>query len=107
MDTRKIIESAFDELNRNYSVTQYDFSTDWLGKSKSYYGYLKSSGAQAGNEVLLAIWGEALRRKRDAEYLAGLSTKPVIRLSHKNRAEYYSNMANEVQGKLRDAALEN
>ena len=58
-----IIDETYVKLNKELNVTGYDYSTNWLKRSKSYYAYLKSSGAKASNDVLLGILGEALRRK--------------------------------------------
>jgi len=43
-------------------MSAYEYSTDWLKKSKGYYAYLKSSGEEAGYDAVLGLYGEALKR---------------------------------------------
>ena len=39
-------------------MTEYDFSTEYLEKSKTYFAYLKCTGADASSEALLNLWGK-------------------------------------------------
>ena len=37
-------------------LTEKEYSTNYLGRCKSYYAYLKSTGKQPSTEVLLQLW---------------------------------------------------
>ena len=39
-------------------LTEKDYSTNYLGRCKSYYAYLKSTGKQPSTEVLLQLWAQ-------------------------------------------------
>ena len=39
-------------------LTEKEFSTNYLGRCKSYYAYLKSTGKQPSTEVLLQLWAQ-------------------------------------------------
>lgn len=61
---RKVIADAYDHLHEHNLVdSQYQFSKDWLKKSKSYFGYLKCSGAETNAEVCLNLWAECRRQR--------------------------------------------
>ena len=57
-----IVDITYEKLNNTIGISKYEYSEDWLKKSKSYYAYLNSTGAEASYDVLLGIWGEALGR---------------------------------------------
>ena len=39
-------------------LTEKDYSTNYLGRCKSYYAYLKSTGKQPSTDVLLKLWAQ-------------------------------------------------
>ena len=41
-----------------HDLTEKDYSTRYLGRCKSYYAYLKSTGRQASTDVLLKLWAQ-------------------------------------------------
>lgn len=50
------LDDAFETLREHRLVwSQYQFSTQWLGRSKSYYAYLKSSGSAPSAQALLTL----------------------------------------------------
>ncbi len=50
------LEKAFEALKQCRLVwSQYEFSRDWLGRSKSYYAYLKSSNAVPSTDALATL----------------------------------------------------
>ena len=53
-----IIEHAYTALANTgeLHLTEKDYSTNYLGRCKSYYAYLKSTGKQPSTEVLLQLW---------------------------------------------------
>ena len=53
-----IIENTYKTLANTgeLDLTEKDYSTKYLGRCKSYYAYLKSTGKQASTYVLLKLW---------------------------------------------------
>ncbi len=61
---RNVIEETYNHLHQHNLVkSQYQFSKDWLKMSRSYFGYLKSSGAETNADVCMNLWGECRRQK--------------------------------------------
>ena len=49
-------------------LTEKDYSTRYLGRCKSCYAYLKSTGRQASTDVLLKLWAQLrLAEKKDTK----------------------------------------
>ena len=55
-----IIEHTYTALvnTGELHLTEKDYSTNYLGRCKSYYAYLKSTGKQPSTEVLLQLWAQ-------------------------------------------------
>ena len=53
-----IIENTYKTLANTgeLDLTEKDYSTNYLGRCKSYYAYLKSTGRQASTDVLMKLW---------------------------------------------------
>ena len=63
-----IIENTYKTLANTgeLDLTEKDYSTNYLGRCKSYYAYLKSTGRQASTDVLLKLWAQLrLAEKKD------------------------------------------
>ena len=54
-----IVRDTYEQLRRDYAMSEYDFSENWLKKSKGYFAYLKCTGSQPSLEAILALYGEA------------------------------------------------
>ncbi len=50
-----IVENLYEQLHREYRLSQYDYSKHWLKKGKGYFAYLQSSKSKANVDVLLAV----------------------------------------------------
>ena len=55
-----IIETTYKTLANTgeLDLTEKEYSTNYLGRCKSYYAYLKSTGKQASTDVLLKLWAQ-------------------------------------------------
>ena len=53
-----IIETTYKTLANTgqHDLTEKEYSTNYLGRCKSYYAYLKSTGRQASTDVLMRLW---------------------------------------------------
>ena len=65
-----IIENTYKTLANTgeHDLTEKDYSTNYLGRCKSYYAYLKSTGRQASTDVLLKLWAQLrLAERKDTK----------------------------------------
>ena len=64
-----IIEHTYKELANTgeLRLTEKDYSTNYLGRCKSYYAYLKSTGRQASTDVLLKLWAQLRLAEKQAK----------------------------------------
>ena len=65
-----IIENTYKTLANTgeLHLTEKDYSTNYLGRCKSYYAYLKSTGKQPSTEVLLQLWAQLrLAERKDTK----------------------------------------
>ena len=63
-----IIENTYKTLANTgeLDLTEKEYSTRYLGRCKSCYAYLKSTGRQASTDVLLKLWAQLrLVEKKD------------------------------------------
>jgi hypothetical protein len=73
---REVISEAYDHLHEHNLVgNQYQFSRDWLKKSKSYFGYLKSSQSETTTHVVLNLWAECRRQRMNWQNAANDNVK--------------------------------
>ena len=64
-----IIEHTYKELANTgeLHLTEKDYSTNYLGRCKSYYAYLKSIGRQTSTDVLLKLWAQLRLAEKQAK----------------------------------------
>ena len=65
-----IIETTYKTLANTgeLDLTEKEYSTNYLGRCKSYYAYLKSTGKQASTDVLLKLWAQLrLAERKDTK----------------------------------------
>ena len=56
MKTKTFIENTYEKMKTERIVTSSEqFSTDYLGKSKSYYRAMKAQGLEANNAMLITL----------------------------------------------------
>ena len=68
--TNNIIENTYTALANTgeLHLTEKDYSTNYLGRCKSYYAYLKSTGKQPSTDVLLKLWAQLrLAERKDTK----------------------------------------
>ena len=102
----KIVDDVFKKLNnKNRKLSAYDYSTDWLKKSKGYYAYLKSSGEDAGYDAVIGLYGEALKRHNHwSRYIE--KNKDKHEVSHMlSITALYEEIADSVLDSIRKTAI--
>lgn len=101
-----IVDEIFSKLRRrNNTLTAQDFSLEWLGKSKSYYAYLQSTGAEPSLEAVIKLYGNALKqRKKWDSYLERNKDKHDV--AHlEGVAEFYGQLSEHIETKIKKTAL--
>jgi hypothetical protein len=59
-----ISENIYRRLaDEKYDFAETEFSVHYLGRSESYFAFLKSSGQQISSESLLNLWGKLTREQ--------------------------------------------
>ena len=99
-----IIEHTYKELANTgeLRLTEKDYSTNYLGRCKSYYGYLKSTGKQPSTEVLLQLWAQL----RLAEKQEKTKNKSKHYFFKKRQPNQFQKATREMSNKVLDELLE-
>ena len=93
-----IIENTYTALANTgeLRLTEKDYSTNYLGRCKSYYAYLKSTGRQASTEVLLKLWAQL----RLAEKQATTKNKTKYDFFKKHQPSHLQKTASELSNRV-------
>ena len=64
-----IIENTYKTLANTgeLDLPEKDYRTKYLGRCKSFYAYLKSTGRQASTDVLLKLWAQLRLAEKQAK----------------------------------------
>jgi hypothetical protein len=85
-------------------ITKYDYSRQWLGKSKGYLAYLQSTKSQPSLNVLFALYGQAIRQRqiwqRSTETKHG-NDKAI----YNENTRYFADIENSIEKEIRQQAL--
>jgi hypothetical protein len=101
-----IVNETFSKLQRrNNTLTAYDFSTEWLKKSKGYYAYLQSTGAEPSYDAVLGLYGTALKQQKHwNNYIERNKSKHDI--SHlEGVADFYRQLTEQIETKIKKTAI--
>ena len=89
-----IIENTYKTLANTgeLDLTEKDYCTRYLGRCKSCYAYLKSTGRQASTDVLLKLWAQLRlaekpgkdEKREQTRLLQKASAKPTPKNSTKD-----------------------
>ena len=82
-------------------LTEKDYSTNYLGRCKSYYAYLKSTGKQPSTEVLLQLWAQ-LRLAEKQEKTKNKSKQAFFK---KRQPNQFQKATREMSNKVLDELL--
>ena len=98
-----IIEHAYTALANTgeLNLTEKDYSTYYLGRCKSYYAYLKSTGKQPSTEVLLQLWAQL----RLAEKQEKTRNKTKYDFFKKHQPNQFQKTTREMSKKVLDELL--
>ena len=93
-----IIEHTYTALANSdeLHLTEKDYSTNYLGRCKSYYAYLKSTVRQASTDVLLKLWAQL----RLAEKQAKTRNKTKYDFFKKHQPNNLQKTASELSNKV-------
>ena len=98
-----IIEHTYTALANTgeLRLTEKDYSTNYLGRCKSYYAYLKSTGKQASTDVLLKLWTQL----RLAEKQEKTKNKSKHYFFKKRQPNQFQKTTREMSNKVLDELL--
>ena len=98
-----IIEYTYTALTNTgeLRLTEKDYSTNYLGRCKSYYAYLKSTGRQASTDVLLKLWAQL----RLAEKQEKTRNKTKYDFFKKRQPNQFQKATREMSKKVLDELL--
>ena len=82
-------------------LTEKDYSTNYLGRCKSYYAYLKSTGKQPSTEVLLQLWAQL----RLAEKQEKTRNKTKYDFFKKHQPNQFQKATREMSNKVLDELI--
>ena len=98
-----IIENTYKTLANTgeLDLTEKEYSTNYLGRCKSYYAYLKSTGKQPSTEVLLQLWAQ-LRLAEKQEKTKNKSKQAFFK---KRQPNQFQKATREMSKKVLDELL--
>ena len=98
-----IIEHTYTALANTgeLSLTEKDYSINYLGRCKSYYAYLKSTGKQPSTEVLLQLWAQL----RLAEKQVKTKNKSKHYFFKKRQPNQFQKTTREMSNKVLDELI--
>ena len=98
-----IIENTYKTLANTgeLDLTEKEYSTNYLGRCKSYYAYLKSTGKQPSTEVLLQLWAQL----RLAEKQVKTKNKSKHYFFKKRQPNQFQKTTREMSKKVLDELL--
>ena len=99
-----IVDNLYEQLQRKYRITQYDYSTNWLKKGKGYFAYLQSSKSKANVDVLFGIYGEALKQKALWEN-TGKNKNGTDKAVYEQHTGFFENIVRTAENAIKKQAL--
>lgn len=99
----ELVKTLYEELNGRYKLSKYDYSRQWLKKSKHYWAYIESANTTPSREVLFALYGEAIRQRRLWEESENNNGGRID--SYKQHADYFRNIEHSIAEEIRKQSL--
>ncbi|MDP6587458.1 MAG: hypothetical protein QF535_22615 [Anaerolineales bacterium] len=100
----EIVKTLYEDLNARYRLSKYDYSRQWLKKSKHYMAYIESTKATPSREVLFALYGEAIRNRRMWE-ISEESKRGCEIGAYKQHLDYFRNIEHSIEKEIRKQSL--
>ena len=61
----EILQNIYNQLASEHAyLSEREFSRDYLGKSETYFAYLKSAGKSPSSDALLSLWRRLNKEKK-------------------------------------------
>ena len=97
-----IIEHTYKELANTgeLRLTEKDYSTNYLGRCKSYYACLKSTGRQASTDVLLKLWAQLRLAEKQSKTRNKSKYDFFKKTQHSHLQKTASELSNRVLGEI-------
>lgn len=102
-DDMEIVNTLYEQLNRKLKITKYDYSRDWLKKSKGYLAYIQSTKNDASLDCLFGLYGAAIRHSTMWEDLVENGSEAAKEL-YKEQSEYFRDIERTIEKEIRQTA---
>ena len=99
-----IVKTLYEELNARYRLSKYEYSRQWLKKSKHYLAYIESANKTPSKEVLFALYGEAIRQRRIWEKSEQSGRGCAVEI-YKQHTDYFRNIEHNIAEEIRQQSL--
>tara|TARA_Y100000310_G_C20131373_1_gene556002 strand:+ start:260 stop:571 length:312 start_codon:yes stop_codon:yes gene_type:complete len=100
----ELVKTLYEELNGKYKLSKYDYSRQWLKKSKHYLAYIESANKTPSKEVLFALYGEAIRQRRIWEKSEKSDRGCAVDI-YKQHTEYFRNIEHTIAEEIKQQSL--
>jgi hypothetical protein len=100
----EIVNNTFEQLNNRLGITKYDYSKEWLKKSKGYLAHLQSSKSSASLDALVALYGTAIQQRRMWEQ-SGANRSGSEKALYNEHTDYFRNIENAAHNEIKQQAL--
>ena len=101
-----ILENIYRRLAaEKHDFTETEFSVHYLGRSKSYFAFLKSSGQQISSESLLNLWGKLTTEHQMYSSAIKRTEHPYQKQMLIDRSQFYKKLTKDVFSCLCERAV--
>ena len=99
-----IVKTLYEDLHDKYRITKYDYSRQWLKKSKGYMAYIHSTNQRPSLEVLFALYGQAIRQRQvwENSEKGKTGSEKAIYTQH---TDYFKKIELRLEEEIRNQAL--
>jgi hypothetical protein len=92
-----ILQDIYGKLaNEKHDFTETDFSEQYLGKSGTYFAYLKSTGKDVSADALLKLWGKLNVEHQSCASAINRTDRAFNKQMLTEWAQLYSELSNDV-----------
>jgi hypothetical protein len=100
-----ILQDVYGRLAKEkHDFTETDFSKQYLGKSGTYFAYLKSTGKDVSADALLKLWGKLNIEKQTCSNALSRTQHAFHQQMLQEWTELYSELSNDVFTELCERA---
>jgi hypothetical protein len=100
-----ILDEVYSKIAaEKHEFTETDFSKQYLGKSGTYFAYLKSTGKEVSDNALLKLWGKLSSEHQACSSAINRTERVFQKQMLTEWAELYSQLSDDVFTELCERA---